>query len=254
MHPANRLLALVGLKLSRTQRVPVPFMRRYRATLHELERVPPDRFPTVFGSLTYEAGDHPVEWWDYECAFAAEHLARVSPTDVLDIGSIRSFVAGLLAHYRVTTVDVRRRTALVANETAITSDARRLDLPDAAFDVVVSLCTIEHFGLGRYGDELDLEGDHAAFAEMVRVLRPGGRLVFSTTLRNGEPALAFNEQRIYNIDLVHRLTKGLICEDERAYTRASQRFCAVDELPLEPPSYESWWHIYCGCWRKPEAD
>jgi SAM-dependent methyltransferase len=190
-------------------------------------------------------------WWDFECAFAAEHIARLRPTSILDVGSIRSFISGLLAHYDVTTVDIRSRQPLLPNETVITTDAKELDIPDDSFDLVLSLCSIEHFGLGRYGDEIDMEGDIKAFEEMVRVLKPGGHLIFTTTARNGESVLAFNEQRIYNVPLIHELTKALTCEDERAYDRERQRFCRLDELPQqEAHSPESWWNIYCGCWRK----
>jgi SAM-dependent methyltransferase len=51
-------------------------------------------------------------------------------------------------------------------------DARRLDLPDAAFDAVFSLSSIEHFGG---------PGDIARAArEMARVVRPGGHVVVVT--------------------------------------------------------------------------
>ena len=251
MNPINRVLARGGLRIGRTQRVPRAFARTYHSQLGQLREAPPHGFGAVVPSFTYDAGDHPTLWWDFECAFAAEHIARVKPTNILDIGSIRSFITGLLAYYDVTTVDVRKRDPLLANETVITSDAKRLDLPDASFDVILSMCALEHFGLGRYGDELDVDADTKAFAEMVRVLRPGGRLIFTTTLRNGEPVVAFNEQRIYNLDLIHTIAAPLTCEDERAYNRQLQRFCSPGELPLdEPVTSKSWWHIYCGCWVK----
>lgn len=226
-------------------------MSSYRGLLRDLRQSPPDRFDQVAPSFTYEAGDHPTLWWDFECAFAAEHIARVKPESILDIGTIRSFITGLLAHHDITSVDVRPREPLLPNETVITTDAKKLEIPDDSFDVVLSLCSLEHFGLGRYGDEIDMEGDIRAFGEMVRVLKPGGRLIFTTTLRNGKPVLAFNEQRIYNVELIHELAKSLTCEDERGYDRAHQRFCALDELSRdEDHSPESWWNIYCGCWRK----
>ena len=151
----NRALWTAGIRITRVPKVPLSFVSDYRSALRRLRRTSPPRFRSVVQSFTWEAGEHPVLWWDFECAFAAEHIARVSPTDILDIGSIRSFIAGLMAHYRVTTVDVREREALLENETVITTDAKRLDLPDNSFDVVVSLCALEHFGLGRYGVQRD---------------------------------------------------------------------------------------------------
>ncbi len=104
----------------------------------------------------------------------------------------------MLAGYKVTTLDVRPRDSRLENETIVTSDAKKLDIPSDSFDMVVSLCTLEHFGLGRYGDEFDLDGDKKAFNEMIRVLKPGGRLVFSTTVTRSTPSLAFNAHRIYD--------------------------------------------------------
>ncbi|NDC42314.1 MAG: DUF268 domain-containing protein, partial [Chitinophagia bacterium] len=40
--------------------------------------------------------------------------------------------------------------------------------------------TIEHVGLGRYGDQLDPQGDLKAIAELKRVVQPGGDLLFVT--------------------------------------------------------------------------
>jgi SAM-dependent methyltransferase len=57
-----------------------------------------------------------------------------------------------------------RRTSLLP----MIADGRQLPFADAAFDVVFSLGSIEHFG----GDEH--AGAAAAMAEMGRVLRPGG--------------------------------------------------------------------------------
>jgi len=51
-------------------------------------------------------------------------------------------------------------------------DGRRLDFPDASFDVAYSLSSIEHFG--------GLDGAIAAVDEMARVLKPGGVAAIAT--------------------------------------------------------------------------
>jgi ubiquinone/menaquinone biosynthesis C-methylase UbiE len=80
----------------------------------------------------------------------------------------------MLASHRVTTIDVRPRKPISENEEVITCDAKAIDAPDETFDCVVSLCAIEHFGLGRYGDEFDLYAGRKAMAEIKRVLKRGG--------------------------------------------------------------------------------
>jgi SAM-dependent methyltransferase len=200
----------------------------------------------VFQEPVHEPGPHPENFIDHECAFAARHIYRTNPKKILDIGSYRHFILGLLAHYPVTTIDVRPRKTAGENESLATCDAKKLDLPDGSFDLVLSLCTLEHFGLGRYGDEFDLEADLKAFAEMIRVLKTGGILVFTTTITRAAPSVAFNAHRIYDHPLLRALCAGLACEEERYYSHEKGEFCALQEVTDKP----KWWDVYCGCWKK----
>ena len=60
--------------------------------------------------------------------------------------------------------------------------------------------TIEHIGLGRYGDELDAEGDSKAIKEIKRVLKDGGNFLFVTPV--GKPKIEFNAHRIYSFEQI----------------------------------------------------
>jgi len=200
----------------------------------------------VFPEPLFESGDHPQDFIDYQCAFAAFHISRAEPRRILDIGSYRHFILGLLGHFSVTSLDVRPRKPTVANETIVTGDAKGLPLADATFDLVVSLCALEHFGLGRYGDEFDLAADRRSFAEMIRALRPGGSMIFTTTITRAAPSIAFNAHRIYDHRMVRDLCAGLACVEERFYSHEKRGFCSLEEVTDKP----RWWDVYCGCWEK----
>lgn len=200
----------------------------------------------LFQEPLFESGDHPQNFVDHQCAFAAFHIRRAKPEKILDIGSYRHFILGLLAHYSVTNIDVRPRNPSAENEAVLTCDAKRLTLPDHSFDLVVSLCALEHFGLGRYGDEFDPGADQKAFAEMVRVLRPGGSLIFTTTLTRAAPSIAFNAHRIYSLSMLQSFCAGLTSAEERFYSHEKKEFCSFQEVTDKP----RWWDIYCGCWKK----
>lgn len=86
----------------------------------------------------------------------------------------------------------------------VEGDALALPFRDGAFDVVLSVCAIEHFPDGA-----------AALAEMARVLRPGGDLVLSADALTREqewPELARKHRQRYAVRAtydVHRLQEML---------------------------------------------
>lgn len=196
-----------------------------------------------------ESQMHPVHYRDFECEFASEQVRRCAPGTILDVGSYRAWLAGLMAHYHVTTVDVRERYSDLANETCVTQDVRDLALAPASVDMVTTLHTIEHFGLGRYGDEFDPEGDRKAIASLLRVIRPGGHFLFSVPVTAGQPCIAFNSHRIYSMDMVREWVPRLRLVDEIFIKRKPARRCTRAELAAGLGEFD----VYCGCYSKTQA-
>ena len=65
-------------------------------------------------------------------------------------------------------------------------------------DLIVSFSSLEHSGLGRYGDALDPDGDRKALAQAWCMLRPGGLLVLGLEMSCAdEGEIVFNAHRIY---------------------------------------------------------
>jgi SAM-dependent methyltransferase len=247
MHPVNRILSSIGLRLSRASgvlNIPKDFRKQYNWQLDELRKN--NRGFVIFKEFTYDVGIHPQSYVDYECMFAARHIAERNPTSILDIGSYRHFVVGLLASYKVTTLDIRKRDCCSDNETVLTCDAKKLDIPSNSFDTIVSLCALEHFGLGRYGDEFDINTDTKAFNEMRRVLKPEGILVFTTTITRATASIAFNAHRIYDYEMIRGLCGGLKLCEEKFFSHRLESYCSFEEVS----NSSAVWDVYLGCWTK----
>jgi hypothetical protein len=90
-----------------------------------------------------------------------------------------------------------------------------LDLPDSwigVTDCVTCLHTIEHFGLGRYGDSLDPEAWQMGLRQLALMLEPGGRLILSTPI--GYERVKFNAHRIFDpgIFVAAAMESGLVLD------------------------------------------
>jgi hypothetical protein len=76
-------------------------------------------------------------------------------------------------------------------------------LPDewlAATDSLSCLHTIEHFGLGRYGDPIAPSGHLKGLDQLMRMVAPGGVFYLSTQI--GPERIEFNAHRVFAADTV----------------------------------------------------
>jgi SAM-dependent methyltransferase len=192
---------------------------------------------------------HPARYVDFECVFASEQILKHQPAAILDVGSYRLWLIGLMSHWNVTTVDVRARESVLSKETIINQDVLDLNLPPDSFDMVISLSTIEHFGLGRYGDRFDLDADQKAIQRMLRVLKPGGYFVFSVPITRGTPFIAFNSHRVYSVDMIRAWEPSLIYREERFVKKLALGF--IDEQQVASEIGD--WDVYCACYQKAKA-
>lgn len=141
--------------------------------------------------------------------FVARLIYHRKPSYHLDIGSrIDGFIGHLLTFMDVEIVDVRPLTG-IHGLSFIQADARNLNtIPDDSVSSLSCLHALEHFGLGRYGDEIDPIGWEKALFEMCRILAPGGILYLSVPV--GEERVEFNGQRIFSIATISGAAEALV--------------------------------------------
>ncbi len=121
-----------------------------------------------------------------------------SPRRHVDVGSrIDGFIGHLAVFREVEVLDIRPQQQAVRNVVFHQLDLME-PLPDAWVECADSLSclhTIEHFGLGRYGDSIDPQGHLKGLEQLKRMVKPGGRLYLSTPI--GPQRVEFNAHRIF---------------------------------------------------------
>lgn len=95
--------------------------------------------------------------------------------------------------------------------TFVQGDIMQMPFDDNFFEIVTVVSTIEHVGLGRYGDPVVADGDKQAIAEIVRVLKPSGMMImtipcgYDTMHRSKEGMLL---GRVYSSQSLVKLLSG----------------------------------------------
>ncbi|MBL7743838.1 MAG: DUF268 domain-containing protein [Chitinophagaceae bacterium] len=136
----------------------------------------------------------------YHPAWAARVLAKTQPKVHIDISSILHFSAVSSAFIPMKFYDYRPAHLQLGNFTSDFADLKQLPFESNSIESVSCMHTIEHIGLGRYGDELDVQGDIKAINELKRVTQPGGNILFVTPV--GKPKIEFNAHRIYSFEQI----------------------------------------------------
>lgn len=147
----------------------------------------------------------------YHPAWAARVLAQTRPEKHIDISSILSFSTTMSAFVPMEFYDYRPADVQLSALHCGKADLLQLPFGDNSVQSISCMHTIEHVGLGRYGDPLDPDGDLKAIRELKRVVAPGGDLLFVTPV--GKPAIHFNAHRVYGYAQIMEYFEGMELKD-----------------------------------------
>jgi hypothetical protein len=169
----------------------IRFKRNAKGTAVKLQPVFDDK-----KSASGSADGH-YFWQDMICA---RWIFEDSPPSHLDVGSrIDGFIAHLLTFMSVQQIDVRKNPLQIDRLTTVIADLTQdFRESDTKFSSVSSLHSLEHFGLGRYGDTINPRGHELGLTNLASYVSPGGFLYVSYPV--GEDVVEFNSQRLLPAD------------------------------------------------------
>ncbi len=180
----------------------------------------------------------------YQDLLVARWIFDAAPSRHVDVGSrIDGFIGHLAVFRTVDVLDIRPLPQSIRNVTFHQLDLME-SLPDHWVECTGSLSclhTIEHFGMGRYGDRIDPEGHLKGLAQLKRMVEPGGLLYLSTPI--GPQRIEFNAHRIFSADsLLAWFRDGWIIE----------KFAYIDDDGnlhdnIDPETADIYNHFGCHC-------
>lgn len=194
-------------RLARAARNFPSFISDYRA-YRRLPGAEPLRFADLEPSLHERSGSHEFDsHYFFLNAWALRRVVTAAPAFHVDVASQTAFATALSAVLPVFYLDYRPLTVRLSGMSSTAANATQLPL---LTDSIVSLSCLhvaEHIGLGRYGDPLDPAGTRKAAAELMRVLSPGGELLFALPV--GRERVCFNAHRVHRATAIREAFSGL---------------------------------------------
>jgi Caenorhabditis protein of unknown function, DUF268. len=218
--------------------------KRFTALLNEKIKADfqiKDNYPIITDKFSSSWNSSGVYF--HQDIYVAREIHKNNPKKHIDIGSrIDGFVAHLAVFREIEVFDIRPLNSNIKN--VIFKQANLMSLNENLIDYcdsISSLHTIEHFGLGRYGDPINPNGHIQGFENILKIVRAGGRIYFSVPM--GEPnRIEFNAHRVFSLRyLIDWLTKD--CNIEK-FTFIDDNFDLHEDVALTQELINN----SCGCW------
>jgi SAM-dependent methyltransferase len=188
-----------------------------------------------------EEGGEATGVYFHQDLYVAQEIFRQQPVKHVDIGSrIDGFVAHVASFREIEVMDIRRVEAQITNMVFVQKDLMQEDTSFFEYcDSLSCLHALEHFGLGRYGDTLDIDGHKKGLKNISRLLQKGGTAYFSVPI--GPQRIEFNGMRVFSV----RYMLGLLAEeyDLCSFSYIDDRGDLFTDVPLTEALIDS----NCGC-------
>jgi SAM-dependent methyltransferase len=174
-----------------------PFVKSFYFARRVQEAGWPVHFSPSLGDGGESAGSARGHYFHMDL-WAARHVYAGQFEKLVDVGSrVDGYIAHLLVFREVEVFDVR---PLISAIDGLSFQQANLveyaGLPEEYADCVSCLHALEHFGLGRYGDPIDMKGWEKGLAGLARLLKRDGTLLLAVPI--GQQRIEFDAHRVFS--------------------------------------------------------
>lgn len=192
-----RLLELLGINVLKTAS-----LRNYSRYHNDRRRflgeggTITNNFP-ILDDFSSQSGTATGHYFHQDLLIASIIFSR-NPIRHVDVGSrIDGFVAHVAAFRKIDVIDIRPLENLSYSNIQFKKLNFMQESQLVSTDSLSCLHTIEHFGLGRYGDPIDPQGHIKGFNNLLKMLEQGGHLYISFPIGKTNQ-VHFNAHRVFH--------------------------------------------------------
>jgi len=188
----------------------LPVVIKEYVTLKKQNRETGNRYKLKFNSPCphdkYAPGGAGSGHYFHQDLLVARRIFQRKPIKHVDVGSrVDGFVAHVASFRTIEVFDIRPQSAPISNIVFKQVDFMHPKIELTAYcDSLSSLHALEHFGLGRYGDPININGHLLGLDNLYKILQPNGVLYLSVPI--GSERIDFNSHRVFAIQTILETT------------------------------------------------
>lgn len=179
------------------------FLRDYNRVKKQLKNNSDFKIASFYPCLldkSDKAGVNSGHYFHQDLLVAGDIFTK-NPNKHIDVGSrVDGFVAHVASYRQIEVIDIRKLKSNIRNVKFVQLNICN-HLPEhfiGITDSISCLHAIEHFGLGRYGDPIDVNSHLTAISNFIEMLTPGGMFYLSTPI--GPQRIEFNAHRVFSVE------------------------------------------------------
>lgn len=159
-------------------------------------------FPLI-GQHIEESGDITPHYF-YQDMIVASYIYQNNPLKHVDVGSrLDGFVSHIGSFREIEVFDIRHNKINFKNIKFTKMDLNNINQELENYtDSLSCLHTVEHLGLGRYGDAIDPNGHQKAFNNLIKILKNNGLLYISFPIAQKTRTIFNSERRFHPVDIL----------------------------------------------------